>query len=1146
MKKGFLLSKAERASMAQRSAAENGAAQGSGASATAPDAAEGISLRPQVFTFVAPPEVSVASPVFDPPAHPDDTYLRHVASPNMSMSDAMNIPPTPYIAPARKPQVPHEEPSPNASEPPSGPTTPQRPAPTITIRRFYNSGATQGGLPSPPLIFHNSLAQASVPLPEPFTPSVRIPSHTVFRDDSQPATPLSAAARGPKTPGVADWEEIVVPPVIADAPTTSQITQHTVTVSWDVAQGSTPATSFVLAMTTDKPAGGAGPETVIYEGPAKEYTVDGLPAGFYHTFRVKGLVGKDAGQFSPPARCRTEPSLPDTPGQLEFTGKTRNSHSLKWAAPAVTGGLPILGYDLEWDGGDAKLPEDKFVNLYSGAERRFKTATTLSPGQVYRYRVRARNDLGPSDFTKAIAGGTAATLPSRPAAPTATEVGISRVALAWTEPSECGGAEITSYGLEMEDTASGYGYRSVYNGADLSHTCTGLRPLAVYRFRVTATNSQGNSPVSSVLEVKTLPALPSAPGAPFPVGKPTVDALDLEWTANPAGELVETYTIESGVIKGKGDPEYAAVYTGPDTKLHVGALQPGTPYSFRLRATNKGGHGPWCKPVLLSTAAVPPSAPGLQGVKTAARNAKATIIAPASTGGAAIISYRIYYALDGSDAWACGYEGLATDATVVGLVPDHTYKMKATVLNHAGESAPSGIVKVTTAIAPPDAPVNVRVTATTSASISLAWTAPASNGSPIFEYKVELSDNMVGDESFRVVSSDAAAAADVKGLQPAFAYRLRVQAINSVGAGAYSAVVADTTAPGAPTAPSGVTVSAVTQRSATVSWKAASPRGAPVQQYKIDVSGTIHTVADDVTSLPLTDLTPDTTYRIRVQALSRAGEGAFSSTVSFKTQHTAPPAPRVEAVPGQGFVKLTWTSAKGTVVEFSEVEQLTGEEYEPVFSGPAKTFKVSKLSPCTEYHFRVRDVNGAGPGEYRSVSCTTPAAPLPTPTLECRLSADKREVALEWHGRGGDAYELQMDCDEEAHVVCEDRAFMVSTDFVRIWTGADRHVRVDVSAVALGRRLRFRVRTRGTNDLVSPFSPIQVVELPRPTPVVSGPASSTPASPKAVGPSTPAAAAQTAIPEKPVLKRPFRINIDQHLIVFAVVMAFSIFLVVVS
>ncbi len=145
--------------------------------------------------------------------------------------------------------------------------------------------------------------------------------------------------------------------------------------------------------------------------------------------------------------------------------------------------------------------------------------------------------------------------------------------------------------------------------------------------------------------------------------------------------------------------------------------------------------------------------------------------------------------------------------------------------------------------------------------------------------------------------------------------------------------------------------------------------------------------------------------------------------------------------------------------------------------------QVSKLSPLTTYNFRVRDYNSAGASEYsKPIAVTTPPAPLPTPTLECRLLKETGEIATEWRGRGVDSYELQLSCDgdQPQHVVCDGRPFLLTPDFARVWSGVELAITINVAAVAPGSVLHCRVRGRGTKDTVSPFSATQTIMIPRP------------------------------------------------------------------
>ena len=146
---------------------------------------------------------------------------------------------------------------------------------------------------------------------------------------------------------------------------------------------------------------------------------------------------------------------------------------------------------------------------------------------------------------------------------------------------------------------------------------------------------------------------------------------------------------------------------------------------------------------------------------------------------------------------------------------------------------------------------------------------------------------------------------------------------------------------------------------------------------------------------------------------------------------------------------------------------------------------MSKLAANTTYVFRVRDFNDAGGGDYsRPAACTTPPAPLPTPTLTCTLSPSGHDAVLEWRAMGADSYEVQAAAVGESQypIACEGRVCNTGSEFVRLWLGAESTVSVDVSTLPPGSGLQFRVRCRGTKDSLSPFSAIQTLTIPLPPP----------------------------------------------------------------
>ena len=87
---------------------------------------------------------------------------------------------------------------------------------------------------------------------------------------------------------------------------------------------------------------------------------------------------------------------------------------------------------------------------------------------------------------------TPATVPGAASNVSAT-AGNGQATVSWSAPSSNGGSAITSYTI----TASPGGQSANWSSGDLTATVTGLTNGAAYTFTVTATNSVGDSVVSS-------------------------------------------------------------------------------------------------------------------------------------------------------------------------------------------------------------------------------------------------------------------------------------------------------------------------------------------------------------------------------------------------------------------------------------------------------------------------------------------------------------------------------------------------------------------------------------------------------------------------------------------------------------------------
>ena len=177
----------------------------------------------------------------------------------------------------------------------------------------------------------------------------------------------------------------------------------------------------------------------------------------------------------------------------------------------------------------------------------------LSPGSIYRYRVRAINSTESSAFSneaKALTrsattpppppppgggggfGGGGGGGPTAPSAPRnlTTVGGDGQVVLTWEPPLRDGGADITDYEYRIDRMNPWVSTGS----ADTTHTVTGLVNGATYLFEVRAVNRAGKSFASNRVE-----ATPTAP-------EPQVFTLDFPHFANGGGITSEVVLLNVG------------------------------------------------------------------------------------------------------------------------------------------------------------------------------------------------------------------------------------------------------------------------------------------------------------------------------------------------------------------------------------------------------------------------------------------------------------------------------------------------------------------------------------------------------------------------------------------------------------------------
>jgi hypothetical protein len=200
-----------------------------------------------------------------------------------------------------------------------------------------------------------------------------------------------------------------------------------------------------------------------------------------------------------------------------------------------------------------------------------------------------------------------------------------------------------------------------------------------------------------------------------------------------------------------------------------------------------------------------PKAPGSPSTPTlsltaasgaSSRAVKLSWSAPSDNGGSSITGYVVERATSpGMTANVVTYSVTGTSTTIT--EPDYatTYYYRVSAKNAIGTSSYGPAANITTGADVPAAPTIGAVSAIGPLGATVAWSAPSTdNGSAVTSYTVHWST----DSTFAAGVSSATASASpyaITGLTPATTYYAQVQAVNAVGAGAWSSAVSFLTLP---------------------------------------------------------------------------------------------------------------------------------------------------------------------------------------------------------------------------------------------------------------------------------------------------------------------------------------------------------------
>ena len=385
------------------------------------------------------------------------------------------------------------------------------------------------------------------------------------------------------------------------------------------------------------------------------------------------------------ANATTDSDRPSAPRGLTATANGRDRIDLSWRAPSNTGG-GITGYRIQVSTNEG----DSWTDLVDDTESTGTTYrhTRLSAGTTRHYRVAAISSGGAGDWSNVANATTEIGRPSAPLALSATAVGRERIRLAWSAPSDNGGASITGYRIEVSrNPTSGWILVTANTGSTTrNYTHTGLSPGSRRFYRVAAINSEGTGPFSRVANATTEATVPSAPSNLVAAAHGRTQ-INLSWRTpiSDGGARISGYRIEVSTNGGNTWTTRVANTGNTVTRYEHTGLSPATTRHYRVSAINSAGTGP---PSNVANATTDATVPGAPRRLTATANGQSRIDlaweAPTYDGGAEITGYRIESSANRTTWRTLRSNHSTTSFSNVGLAPATTRYYRVYAVNVAG------------------------------------------------------------------------------------------------------------------------------------------------------------------------------------------------------------------------------------------------------------------------------------------------------------------------------------------------------------------------------------------------------------------------------------------------------------------------------
>ena len=635
----------------------------------------------------------------------------------------------------------------------------------------------------------------------------------------------------------------------------------------------------------------------------------------------------------------------------------------------------------------------------------------LDASTLFIYKMYAYDAGGNSEYSNLAAAKTKDAPEAAPEAPTnlhAQAVSDTRIELSWGDNS---GDEDGFKVFRSTSSDGTYIPINTTNPNITEYTDTELSSGTAYYYKVSATNSYGDSLQTDYASATTLTPPSSAPDAPTNLQAQAVSnmRIDLSWTDNSDNEeafIVQISTNNSTFSTiGEVKPNV--------TTYQSTSLKPETTYYYRIYATNSTGDSGVTESAKARTLPTPGTVPAAP-TNLQAKAASDTQIKIGWTDNSTDEDgFNVFISKDGDEFfWMAKVKPNETGYLVGGLPANYTFYFKVSAFNFFGESALSAAASATTlpeATGVPAVPTNLVAKTVSDTQIAIGWYDNSNNEDG---FNIEMSLDGSKWSWLTKVRPDTKEYL-VGGLKPSVKFYFRINAYNTYGPSTYSNTASATTGsePTSPPAPpSNLVAKAASDTRIDMAWTDNSDNE---DGFNIEVSGDgiryefLDKVGPNVRSYSLGGLKPNLTLYFRVNAFNRYGKSAY--TLPAKAT-TLPEADGVPADPtnlgAKGIsdtqIAMEWTDNSDNEEGFNIFLSKDGTNFDwlDTVRPDVNEYIMEGLKPDLTLWFKVNAFNKYGKSGFTNIAKATTlpeASGVPAdPTNLVAKAISDTQIALGW------------------------------------------------------------------------------------------------------------------------------------------------------